>query len=64
MKFTFTCVADYEGQPITKTIVETDAETLPQLIEAFEHFLRGSGFNIEMESIEIKQPLKADETNY
>ncbi len=44
MKTTFTSTCAYEGQPESKVVHETDAEDLPQVLEAFEHFLRGSSF--------------------
>lgn len=44
MKTTFTSTCAYEGQPESKVVHETDAEDLHQVLEAFEHFLRGSTF--------------------
>lgn len=42
MKFTFTSVSEYSG---TKTTVEFEAETLGEIVEHFEAFLKGGGFH-------------------
>jgi len=44
-KYTFTCQhTDLYGKNIDKVVYEKDADTLTSVLEAFEYFLKGSGF--------------------
>lgn len=36
--------ADWHDQPAETITLETDAEQLPKVLEAFERFLRGAGY--------------------
>ena len=36
--------ADWHDQPAETVMLETDAEELPKVLEAFERFLRGAGY--------------------
>ena len=36
--------ADWHDQPAETVTMETDAEELPKVLEAFERFLRGAGY--------------------
>ena len=48
-KFTFICTFDYEGQPAKEIIHTTDGDTLPDVCEAFQDFLRGCGYHFDGE---------------
>jgi hypothetical protein len=44
-KYTFTCQhTDFYGNNIDKIVYEKESDTLNSLLEAFENFLKGSGF--------------------
>lgn len=42
--FSFVCEWDYCGQPRGTVEHRTDAEQIHEVVEAFERFLRGCGF--------------------
>jgi hypothetical protein len=43
-KIMFSSIYDHAGQPCVTSDHTTDAETLPEILKSFEHFLRGAGF--------------------
>lgn len=45
--FTFEHTSDYDNQPTIKTIVTTDAVSLPDILQSVEDFLRGCGFHFD-----------------
>ncbi len=48
MKYIFTKNQDINNKfDHTKVQIESDAETLSEILEAFEYFLKGSGFVFE-----------------
>jgi hypothetical protein len=50
MKYTFTCEDIYFGQWKNSSEFETD--TIDEVVENFNMFLRGSGFNFQVEVLE------------
>lgn len=53
-KITFTKLPDPHNEfDRTKVQFEVDHECLPEIIQSFEDFLRGCGFHMEPESLQI-----------
>ena len=46
-KMVFKCVYNYDNQPKTEITYETDAVTLPEILEEFTRFLNGCGFQVD-----------------
>ena len=53
---TFTCDQNYEGQPKFTTMKSTDAEQIEDVLESFQDFLRGCGFQFDG-SVQIGEEL-------
>jgi hypothetical protein len=60
MKTTFTNEVDYENQPKTRASFETDAVTLGDMLDAFEHFLKGCGFYFEGHLDIVEEPCQKE----
>lgn len=46
-RFTFKLEQAYGGQPTQTTIIITDSETIPDVLEKFAMFMRGCGFALK-----------------
>jgi hypothetical protein len=51
-KHTFKMEQAYEGQPATTHEITTDAETIPEVLDAFVLYLRGCGYHVEQDEIQ------------
>jgi hypothetical protein len=49
MKHTFTHESDYEGQPRFSMMVQTEAEVLEDVLQAFGDYLKGCGYSLNGE---------------
>jgi len=55
-KMVFKYVYNYDNQPRTDITYETDAVTLPEILEEFTRFLNGCGFQVDgLEEIDDEQ---------
>ena len=52
-KMTFRHESAYDGQPTRSVEVVTDAATLEEILVDFAQFLRGCGFEIPVEGLEV-----------
>jgi hypothetical protein len=54
---------DERGNLISKNIVVTSAVSLPEILQEFEHFLRGSGFYFEGNLELVEEPNLTEDEN-